>query len=455
MKFLFLLLWVTSGSYVLASDADEGCDIIRNQANEFSYPFAKTDDFIRLENSYSNRQDFLSKYGLVEASEEQKKSINAELPMGFTFSADKKLIHVNCYLCHGGLVQGRPFEGAANTKLRFQELADDLQWKPITSKAFYMSGGVLGFKNYPGATAALDMSIIAESSRNETGNLSYFKSVSNIIEKYFFGYDKPLPVYPTPWWIFSPGLKNSRFYSTGVTDQSSIHIMQFALASKLKGDQIKNLKPLFDKILSCVKNKRPPQSETVFDTAKWNEGRDIFYGLMYPEEKNCDCIKCHGITDGSKDQFYPEKYVSHSLIKTDFAFLEKMLQPEVGENHAKIVKLVDPTAKLYDPHENPSYLAPPLVAMFTKTALLHNKSVPTIEHLICTDEKDRPKKWSWKSEPNIFEAGEVITSGRSALAWPIYNTNGHGFGNQGHNFCQPLKNDKAACLNLVEYLKSL
>lgn len=455
---ILFLVFSFASDFLDEVKTEDGCEIVREHADKFSYPFAKSKEFFEIQSKYSSPEVFYKKFGLVKPSEEQLNGKNSDLPMGFTYGKNKKYIHINCYLCHGGYVDGIPYEGAANTQLRFQELADQFKWRPLVSKAFYMSGGVVGFKNYPGSTAALDMSIIAESSRDEEdGDISYFNALKQIFKNFWSKKLVPLPVYPTPWWIFSPGLKEKRFYSTGVTDQSAIHIMQFALASNLDGEEIKKIKPLFDKILTCVKSKRPPEMliQKNLDSVKLERGRNIFYGLTFSDEKTCECIKCHGITDKSKNSFYPEKYVSHKLVNTDFAFLEKMLDPKVGDNHKKIVEIIDPKAELYDIFQTPSYLAPPLISMSTKTALLHNRSVPTLEHLLCTDESERPKSWTWKADPNIFLSEEVVAGNQTQSEWPAYDTSKHGFSNKGHNFCSPLKNDPEACGDLVEYLKSL
>ena len=108
------------------NDAEEGCRLIRDNSWQVTVPFASKEKFLKLQKSYGNKQEFYKAYGLVPPSDEQLKTINADLPMGFSTNPKNKTISVNCFVCHGGMVNGRPFEGAANQNLNLQKLSEDL-----------------------------------------------------------------------------------------------------------------------------------------------------------------------------------------------------------------------------------------------------------------------------------------------------------------------------------------
>lgn len=437
--------------------AEEGCDAIRNESYKFSLPITTTKDFDQLVKQSGGMEKFREKYGLFPPSDEQKSGPNSELPMGFTLSADKKTVSFNCFLCHGQAVGNKSIEGGANSKLRFQELYSDFKDKPLKTYAYSWAIGNTGFENYAGATSAFDMSLFSSQVRSQdSGNLNYF-SVIKAISLGMIGQNyKPVPVYATPWWNNAPGLKGATFYSAANSSQSAGHLMQFALASELDGSELKALVPLFDKILACVKDKRPPTVTLVVNQSLARKGRQIFQGSRSPDQ-NCNCAKCHGTTDAGEYN-YLEKKIKLSFVKTDSALALRFADPEKLDHHNKVVSSITKnSAASFESASGLGYIAPPLVALFTKSALLHNHSVPTMKELLCTKAVDRASRWSLKEGANIFDE-EGLTRNPPInfdLKQTVYDTNKQGFSNSGHDFCDLLKEDPVACSEITEYLKTL
>lgn len=232
--------------------------------------------------------------------------------------------------------------------------------------------------------------------------------------------------------------------------------MQFAFASKLNSAELKALLPTFDKILACVKGVRPPTPKMKVDPVLVSRGRDIFEGRE-SNDRNCKCMRCHGSTESGRYD-YPEMKVALSTIETDSTLADRFLDKESIKHHEKVIKAI--TKSPSDINVSPSnrgYIAPPLVSLFAKTGLLHNRSVPTVKQLLCTFPEKRASVWSKPIDSNVFNeegltqnpTGEVVTGQIR------YDTKEKGFSNSGHNFCNLLKDDPTACDAVTEYLKTL
>lgn len=446
------------GTGTKQSPADEGCNFIRNEAYQFTAPMTSSKNLQRLIKKSGGMEKFLEKYGLYPPSEQQLSGPNADLPMGLTYSADKKAVSFNCFLCHGQSVNGKSIEGGSNNRLRLNEFMRDVG-PSIEADIFKHSVGAFGFDNYAGSSTAWDMSVYALKVRNEkSGNLSYFKIASTLTEKLTSKKkDDLLPVFAPPWWNSSPGLKEASFYSTGLTNQNLGHLMQFALASKLTGDEIKKLVPMFDKVLACVKNVQPPVPDMKgINQRLVHEGRKIYTGNSSPDT-DCKCVRCHGMTERGKFD-YPERKFSLAKMKTDPTMIRRLDDSKELIRYNEVMEKViaQPSGiKISDVQKE--YVAPPLVAMFTKSALLHNRSVPTLKQLLCTSADKRAKVWASKPSSNIFDHSQIVldpkVTNNPNLSY--YDTTNRGFSNGGHDFCSVLKSDTASCDALIEYLKTL
>lgn len=440
------------------SPAEQGCEVIRDQSYKFSFPFTSTDDFMRVVKESGGMAKFRKRFGLAPPSREQLKGPNADLPTGFTYNSDRSKIHMNCFLCHAARVNGETIEGAANGNLRFAELHAAMKDKPFVANSFRLASGEVGIPGMPGASTSIDISLFTSATRDAKGDLNV-PGALGAVAKGMAGFgSKQIPVYAPSWWNDGPGLRKASFYSTGVANQSIGHIMQFAMTSDRTGDQLRKLGPVFRKMLACVKNVKPPPNGLVTDAAKVAEGREIYHGGTSPD-RNCNCALCHGTTERNRAYDYPEKSIRLSFVQTDPEVNRRIANESEIEHHMKVVKSVDPEASssgIYTPGDI-GYVAPPLVALFARPALLHNHSVPTARDLLCKKAGDRPKRWAAdKSRGNAFNDGDVARepSGTTPER-PVYDTSRKGFSNQGHDFCGQLKDDPKACDSLLEYLKTL
>jgi hypothetical protein len=355
-------------------------------------------------------------------------------------------------------VNGKSIEGGANNRLRLNELMKDVG-PSIEAEIFKHSVGAFGFDNYAGSTTAWDMSVYATKVRDEkSGNVSYLKVFSTLAKKLTSKEkDDLLPVFAPPWWNNSPGLKEASFYSTGLTNQNSGHLMQFAMGSKLSRDEIKKLIPMFDKVLACVKNVPPPIPDMKgLDQKLVSKGREIYTG-SYSAEADCKCVRCHGMTERGKFD-YPERKFSLKKMNTDPALLERLDDPkELIRYNDVMKKYFDQSSGIKISEVQKEYIAPPLVAMFTKSALLHNRSVPSLNQLLCIPADKRAKIWTSKSSSNVFNHTELNLDPKETNDPNVtyYDTTKRGFSNSGHDFCSVLKTDPTACEALIEYLKTL
>lgn len=434
------------------SPAAIGCKLVREEAYRFSAPFVSTSGFQEAVKAAGGIEKFREKFGLFPASAEQRRGPNADLPMGFTYNKDRTQVHINCFLCHGGQVNGSSVEGGANGRLKFSELHNSIRGKPTIALTYKVAVGDVGFSGYPGATSATDVSLFTSSTRNpKTADIDKLAALQAVTKGMVGARPKQVPVYASPWWNHAPGLRKFSFYSTGAANQSVGHLMQFAMSSNLSGRKLRALVPDFEKILACVKGVRPPRSPIATDPEKVAEGREIFNGARSPDQ-NCNCAKCHGNTEHGNYQYF-EKAIRGSFIKTDPAQNIRMNDPQEMSRHIEVVRAIDPRvgASEFDTNEDRGYVAPPLVAMFTKDALLHNRSVPTARDLLCKTPENRPKRWAWTSHPDIFDGRAVNPHANKGG----YDTSGYGFSNAGHDFCGLLKDDPKACDSLLEYLKTL
>lgn len=439
-----------AGTCHVPNPASDGCRFVRDESYKFSEPVTTTKDFERLVAESGGMEKFRKRFGLFEASDEQKRGRNAGLPMGLTYSADKSHVHINCFLCHGGSVGGRSVEGGANARLRFENMVNAFKGKSLEGNLFVKMMGDTGFSDYEGATAAADMSLVVSGMRDaSTGNVD-FRRVAGMLSQSARGKQrKQIPVYAPPWWNNAPGLRRATFYSSGPTNQSAGHLMQFAMGSTLKGSDLRELVPAFNKILACVKSKPPPRSPLKVDQALANRGRGIYQGAA-SADRTCNCASCHGGGAGT----FPEKHSPLSQIGTDGALAGLYSYDDIG-HHEKVLQTFDPESTV--PHKGErdlGYVAPPLVALFTKPAFLHNHSVPTARELLCKSAADRAPVWSRRGEGSVFDDASVSRYAAGA-GESRYDTRRPGFSNRGHDYCKMLKEDPKACDAMVEYLKTL
>lgn len=430
------------------SKVEEGCDFIRNQSWKFSFPFGRIMDWRDLQNEQGGPAAFYKKFGLIPSPKS-----NNGLPMGVTLGPNGRDLYFNCFLCHGGTVNGEPFEGASNSKIKVDELLRSLKTRSVYMDTYLMTMGSLGVEGHPEANRANDHTKLALELRkgSSKGNFN-LKGILTFLQESGKAFkDMPVtPVYAPPWWNSAPGLRKSSFFS-GQLNLSAGHLGIMTMMSFLSKKEIAALNPSFEKALACVQSTPIPRKVFPTDPELVKQGAQIFNGGLN-NKGDCNCNKCHGKTEMDKPWDYPEKQVPLNFVKTD-PEMARSFNSDYRKRIAAFMKDVDPCSQFEDV-EKEYIVAPPLIALFTKSGLLHNRSVPTLKDLLCTPQDERPMKWKIKGEPDVFDADSVDRSPTDTAG--VYNTEGFGAKNIGHDFCTTeLKNDSRSCKALIEYMKTL
>ncbi|MGE3387695.1 MAG: hypothetical protein AB7K41_13280 [Bdellovibrionales bacterium] len=350
------------------------------------------------------------------------------------------------------MVSGQPFDGAPNSRLRIQEFIDALGNKNFNRAYYKYFGGTFGFHGYPGATSANELASLAIRSRTENGEMSVLRAL--YLQMTGPESAKRVPVYPLPWWDLQKGLR-STVYADGSKEVNSSHIMQFASMSRLSTTEIREFKSAFDDALACVQDTPIPISKAYFNAAT-QKGRAIYLGQAFAKNQDCACVRCHGSSDPRYNWSYPEHRVPLSSVKTDETYFNQKTSQYEDKLHRFAELLGDRPHKLRT--NKRYYVAPPLVALWAKPALLHNRSVPTLYDLLCTRESDRPKRWRLNQPaPDVMSYNSVDRDpSEDSFNQPIYYTNKRGFSNIGHNYCtEELGNNPDLCQSLISYLEQL
>lgn len=428
------------------SIAAAGCNFVRKDAWKFTLPFGTLNDWKKLERKEGGRDSLYRKFGFVRSP-----SPNGDLPMGITLAPNGKDLHFNCFLCHGGSVNGRPFEGAANAELKIDELFKKFNKNALVD-AYLFAVGSFNVPNHPQANRGADSTKLAlELRNNEEGNVGLSSVTKYLWNQRSQQRNRPaIPNYAPPWWNAAPGLRKSAFI-TGQFNLGASHMGVMAMLTTLSKDELKALNPDFEKVVACVQSTPVPKKMFKTDPNLVKEGKLIFSGKKFANQ-DCNCMNCHGKTEMDARWDYPEKQVPLDYVKTDPEF-NKNFGPDYRRRLAAFVKEIDPCSEFID-SPNEYIVSPPLVALFTKSGLLHNRSVPTLHDLLCVKENDRPKKWKLKADANVYDRNSVDRA--AADSDTTYNTTLIGSSNQGHNFCTTeLSSDETSCRSLIEYMKTL
>ncbi len=426
--------------------AAEGCDFIRKDSWKFTLPFGTLTDWQKLQKKEGGRDKFYEKYGMISSPKP-----NYNLPMGVTLAPNGKSLHFNCFLCHGGTVNDLPFEGAANTKIKVDKLFSNFN-KSYLADAYLLAVGSFGVPHHPEANRGPESTKLALDLRNNpSGNITLESISRYVLNQRKQQRNAPvIPSYAPPWWNVAPGLKSSAFIS-GQFSLGPSHMSVMAMLSNLTKDELKELNPSFEKVVACVQSTPVPRKEFKTDPKLVADGESIFKGRTF-KNQDCNCAKCHGLTEMDLPWDYPDKQIRLDFVKTDPEF-NKSFGPAYRKRLADFVKEIDPCSEFQE-SETEYIVAPPLIALFTKSGLLHNKSVPTLDDLLCTKQEERPRSWKIKSKPDVFDKNSV---NRAPSPSPeTYDTDLIGSKNTGHNFCtEELSRDPHSCQSIIEYMKKL
>ena len=298
------------------------------------------------------------------------------------------------------------------------------------------------------------------------------------------------PVNPMPWWL----MKYKTFdywYGDGNPYDAGHFSFNFTGTSTnvndIHGDHVASTA----KALAFARETNSPEFPGKLDAELVQKGADIFHERTFIKDWDNfrACYRCHGnytkIGD-SPDYSVPGGWMvdydgtEYENARTDTKYNEivKAFAP-VNEHITKLqtyfeTKNQPDLGTIYEPLEGEGYVPPPLVGVWATAPYFHNGSVPTVEAVL--NSKLRPEIWARDEDPNTYdleslgmvystlsreelEESDRIMETASHLSREsldqmfIYDTEGFGRGNMGHQFGDQLTQDER--MAVIEFLKSL
>ena len=385
---------------------------------------------------------FESRYGMHQAPYQ-----NDDLPMGlklapFPFTLGTvKGIALDCLICHGGILDGKPYPGLGNNSLDLQTFFEDMNKADGNKKHLDFR-----FGNSRGTNEAGAVSVFLIGFRNP--DLSLKTSWANL------GLNDELHEDPPAWWLLK---KKKSIYATGGADARSVRsVMQFMMSPLHGPDHFNTTEKKFADLQAFMLSIQPPAYPFAIEHSLAAQGKELF-------ENNCS--KCHG-TYGDKPK-YPNKIISLKVIGTDTKRFFGITK-DFGRfyNSSWFSKEIQGWfSDDYKARETDGYQAPPLDGIWATAPYLHNGSIPSVYTLL--NSKARPKVftrdfenkfanynqkelgWSYQFKNNSDHLQEKeITEQRK---W--YDTSTPGRFNIGHTFGDDLTEQERS--QVIEYLKTL
>ena len=385
---------------------------------------------------------FESRYGMHQAPYQ-----NDDLPMGlklapFPFTLGTvKGIALDCLICHGGILDGKPYPGLGNNSLDLQTFFEDMNKADGNKKHLDFR-----FGNSRGTNEAGAVSVFLIGFRNP--DLSLKTSWANL------GLNDELHEDPPAWWLLK---KKKSIYATGGADARSVRsVMQFMMSPLHGPDHFNTTEKKFADLQAFMLSIQPPAYPFAIEHSLAAQGKELF-------ENNCS--KCHG-TYGDKPK-YPNKIISLKVIGTDTKRFFGITK-DFGRfyNSSWFSKEIQGWfSDDYKARETDGYQAPPLDGIWATAPYLHNGSIPSVYTLL--NSKARPKVftrdfenkfanynqkelgWNYEFKNNSDHLkGKEITEQRK---W--YDTSTSGRLNIGHTFGDDLTEDERS--QVIEYLKTL
>ncbi len=344
---------------------------------------------------------------------------------------------MNCLTCHQGKVAGKVVPGAPNSLLALQTLVDEVrqtkirQGKSLTRMD--LGSGLIPLGTSNGTTNAIIFGVALMANRDAELNV-----VPGLPEK-LVHHDHDAP----PWWNFK---KKQRLYSDGFATKSVRPLMQFMLIPENKRAQFDEWEADFREIYAWLESLEPPKYLFEIDQSLAKTGQVVF---------NQNCADCHG-TYGPGG-VYPNKIVSIDEVGTDPVRLASLTSEHRSGYGASWFAHFGADEVVADPG---GYVAPPLDGIWASAPYFHNGSVPTLWHVMHSDE--RPKIWSRSSDGYDEQKVGLDVTAYDAVPKEVrvgrdrrkyFNTTKTGKSAAGHTFPDALDEDEKRAV--LEYLKTL
>ncbi|MEW4531006.1 cytochrome c [Maioricimonas sp. JC845] len=378
------------------------------------------------------RRMAFSRYGLMEPPDSPGLGAAlgyVETPKGWV---------MNCLACHGGKVAGQVIPGLPNSHFAMQTLVEDvrkvklLQLKPLSH--LDIAAATIPLSTTNGTTNSVVFGIVLGALRRPDMSVDRKGRVPKLRH-----HDMDAP----PFWNVR---KKTRLYIDGMAPKTHRPLVQFMLLPSNDRETVLGWEEEFRDILAWIESVEPPEYPGHVDRELAARGRIVF-------EKHCS--ECHG-TYG-EDETYPERMVPIDVVGTDSLRLTAL-----SPAHRQWMK--DGWMSRFGEDEvwtNPDgYVAPPLDGIWASAPYFHNGSVPTLWHVLNSDE--RPSVWKRTEDGydhdrlglEVTEFDDIPEGAqRPDERRRYFDTRRPGKSAAGHTFPDRLSADQKR--SLLEYLKTL
>lgn len=373
------------------------------------------------------------RYGLIEPGYE-----NGGYPMSVAVGKDG--ISTNCFMCHGGKVQGVAIPGAPNHLIDLQTFAEDSAFMQLPPEYRVRPFEALGWMNLSrGVTNAFFFAGYWLQMRDKDLNVLPREEHHDFGLK---GSDLDAPA----WWTLK---YKKRLYSDAFTPVNHRALMQFSLNPANDGQWFIDHEEEFKDILQWIDSVEAPKFTGTVNSEMASRGQKIF---------NNACAKCHG-TYGA-DAKYPNLVISLASVKTDPERVSNGVPPAVREfyrdswfgNYGKEDVVLQPKG----------YVAPNLAGIWASAPYFHNGSVPTLYHVLYPEK--RPKVWIIKDVDQLdlervgllIEELDAVPESSDMYLFQkrrYFDTTKISKSNQGHLYPNSLNDQEKA--DVLEYLKTI
>ncbi len=379
----------------------------------------------------ARRAMVFARYGFTPRPDDPK---GAPLQLARAKNGD---LHLSCFTCHAGQIDGRVMAGLPNVNIALQSLVEDARATRTALKlplrAHDMAAGFIPHGGTTGTTNAVVFSIVLLQFRNQDLEVVPPKRRLHLPH-----HDLDAP----PLWHYK---RKTHLYMDGFAKPSHRALMQFLLVPMNNKAKVVGFENDYRDIQAWIQQVEAPKFPYEIDKALAAQGEKVF---------SASCAACHG-TYG-KDGRYPNRIIPLEKVGTDRARFDAIREEDRLVYSRSWLSEYDPQRVRLD---TSGYVAPPLDGIWATAPYLHNGSVPTLHHLFFPDERPR----FWKRDPKAYDKTRIGLKFETAEAMPTegsrhdkrhwFDTTAKGKSNQGHDF--PAKLSKPARRALLEYLKTL
>ncbi len=345
---------------------------------------------------------------------------------------------MNCFACHGGSVAGKSIPGAPNSLISLQTLYDDLRQtkqrlkRPLNQMD--LGSMVVPMGTTVGTSNAVVFGIALMSFRDKHLNVVPWRLPPEVIH-----HDMDAPA----WWNVR---RRERLYIDGFVEKNHRALVPFVMDRRNSGPLMRSWDDEFQLIYTYIESLEPPDYPFEIDRPLARRGEQVF---------NQSCSECHGSYGSAAD--YPGRIIPIDDIGTDPVRLRALTPGHRRGYHESWFAHYGEDDTVLAPI---GYQAPPLHGIWASAPYLHNGSVPTLWHMLHSDQ--RPQIWK-RGDRNGFDQQRVglVTETLQQLPDSLrrderrlyFDTRVRGKSAAGHTYPDGLPDEQKRAL--LEYLKTL